>query len=162
MWKFAFCIVSFSNGQLHYLDLISFRVEHPASGRFLEMYSTEPGVQFYTAYYLNETGKGGAKYEKFGAFCLEAQHYPDSPNKVSCRLSKIFNFLLGSGYWFIFISLVLFQPNFPTTLLAPGETYLQTTTYKFGVLWSLKGQLFTSWCLMLFCFIMIYLYIIFQ
>ena len=98
MWKVAFCIVSFSNCQLHYLDLISFRVEHPASGRFLEMYSTEPGVQFYTAFYLNETGKGGAKYEKFGAFCLEAQHYPDSPNKVSCRLSKIFNFLLCSGY----------------------------------------------------------------
>lgn len=83
---------------VNYITWISFRVEHPASGRFLEMYSTEPGVQFYTAYYLNETGKGGAKYEKFGAFCLEAQHYPDSPNKVSCRLSKIFNFLLGSGY----------------------------------------------------------------
>lgn len=82
------------------------RVEHPASGRFLEMYSTEPGVQFYTSFYLNETGKGGAAYEKFGAFCLEAQHYPDSPNK----------------------------PNFPTTLLAPSETYLQTTTYKFGVM----------------------------
>lgn len=82
------------------------RVEHPSSGRFLEMFSTEPGVQFYTSFYLNETGKGGAKYEKFGAFCLEAQHYPDSPNK----------------------------PNFPTTLLAPSETYLQTTTYKFGVM----------------------------
>ncbi|XP_011448802.3 galactose mutarotase isoform X2 [Magallana gigas] len=82
------------------------RVEHPSSGRFLEMYSTEPGVQFYTSFYLNETGKGGAAYEKFGAFCLEAQHYPDSPNK----------------------------PNFPTTLLAPSETYLQTTTYKFGVM----------------------------
>lgn len=61
------------------------RVEHPASGRFLEMYSTEPGVQFYTAYYLNATGKGGASYKKFDAFCLEAQHYPDSPNKVSPR-----------------------------------------------------------------------------
>lgn len=82
------------------------RVEHPSSGRFLEMYSTEPGVQFYTAFYLNDTGKGEAAYEKFGAFCLEAQHYPDSPNK----------------------------PNFPTTLLAPSETYLQTTTYKFGVM----------------------------
>ncbi|XP_062580892.1 galactose mutarotase-like isoform X1 [Saccostrea cucullata] len=82
------------------------RVEHPNTGRYLEMYSTEPGVQFYTAFYLNETGKGGAKYGKFDAFCLEAQHYPDSPNK----------------------------PNFPTTLLAPSETYLQTTTYKFGVM----------------------------
>ncbi|XP_048734653.2 galactose mutarotase-like isoform X3 [Ostrea edulis] len=82
------------------------RVEHPASGRFLEMYSTEPGVQFYTAYYLNATGKGGASYKKFDAFCLEAQHYPDSPNK----------------------------PNFPTTLLAPSDTYLQTTSYKFGVM----------------------------
>ncbi|KAK3094171.1 hypothetical protein FSP39_024969 [Pinctada imbricata] len=80
------------------------RVDHPPSGRFLEMYSTEPGVQFYTAHYLNETGKGGAKYGQYGAFCLEAQHYPDSPNK----------------------------PNFPTTLLAPGEVYLQSTMYKFG------------------------------
>ncbi|XP_061174701.1 galactose mutarotase-like isoform X2 [Saccostrea echinata] len=82
------------------------RVEHPTTGRYLEMFSTEPGVQFYTSYYLNETGKGGAKYGKFDAFCLEAQHYPDSPNK----------------------------PNFPTTLLAPSETYLQTTTYNFGVM----------------------------
>lgn len=69
--------------------LSSFRVEHPSSGRFLEMFSTEPGVQFYTSFYLNETGKGGAKYEKFGAFCLEAQHYPDSPNKVSFRVEFI-------------------------------------------------------------------------
>lgn len=53
------------------------------------MYSTEPGVQFYTSFYLNETGKGGAAYEKFGAFCLEAQHYPDSPNKVSFEIESI-------------------------------------------------------------------------
>ncbi|XP_061174702.1 galactose mutarotase-like [Saccostrea echinata] len=82
------------------------RVEHPASGRFLEVYSTEPGLVFYTSYYLNETGKGGAKYKKYGAFCLEAAHYPDSPNK----------------------------PNFPSTLLDPSETYQQTTSYKFGVI----------------------------
>lgn len=74
------------------------RVEHPSSGRFLEMFSTEPGVQFYTSFYLNETGKGGAKYEKFGAFCLEAQHYPDSPNKVSFQIEFI-------------NSVIIFPPN---------------------------------------------------
>lgn len=82
------------------------RVFHPSSGRTLDFYTTEPGVQFYTSYYLNETGKGGVKYGRYDAFCLEAQHYPDSPNKAS----------------------------FPTTLLAPTETYMQTTKYKFGVL----------------------------
>lgn len=62
------------------------------------MFSTEPGVQFYTSFYLNETGKGGAKYEKFGAFCLEAQHYPDSPNKVSFQIEFI-------------NSVIIFPPN---------------------------------------------------
>lgn len=82
------------------------RVRHGPSGRQLDMYSTEPGVQFYTAYYLNQTrAKGGASYGKWGAFCLEAQHYPDSPNK----------------------------PSFPTTVLSPGETYRQTTKYVFSI-----------------------------
>ncbi|KAL4238110.1 hypothetical protein ACF0H5_002822 [Mactra antiquata] len=82
------------------------RVYHVPSGRQLDMYTTEPGVQFYTAYYLNETNaKDGATYGPWGAFCLEAQHFPDSPN----------------------------QPNFPTTILNPGETYKQTTKYVFSV-----------------------------
>lgn len=61
------------------------------------MYSTEPGVQFYTSFYLNETGKGGTAYEKFGAFCLEAQHYPDSPNKVSFEIESINAIILFSA-----------------------------------------------------------------
>lgn len=76
------------------------------SGRTLEFQTTEPGFQFYTAYYLGgEFGRGGLKFDRFGGFCFEAQHYPDSPNK----------------------------PNFPSALLSPGETYTQTTIYRFGV-----------------------------
>ncbi|XP_021352829.1 aldose 1-epimerase-like isoform X2 [Mizuhopecten yessoensis] len=80
------------------------RVEDPSSGRYVEAHSTEPGMQFYTAYWNNVTGKGGKHYGQYSGFCLETQHYPDSPNK----------------------------PDFPTVVLAPGETYRQTTTYKFG------------------------------
>ena len=79
----------------------------PKSGRTMECWTTEPGVQFYTANHVDHVpGKGGAVYNAQESFCLEAQHYPDSPN----------------------------QPNFPTTALAPGETYKQTTIYKFGVM----------------------------
>lgn len=81
-------------------------VGDPESGRIMECWTTEPGVQFYTANYLdNVKGKDGAYYGKHEAFCLEAQHYPDSPN----------------------------HPGFPSTELAPGETYTQTTIYKFGI-----------------------------
>lgn len=82
-------------------------VYHAASGRFLEMYTSEPGVQFYTGNFLDGTlnGRGGVKYVKHAALTLEAQHYPDSPN----------------------------QPDFPNTILKPGETYKQTTLYKFSV-----------------------------
>ena len=63
-------------------------------------------MQFYTGNFLKQIeGKGGAIYKKQEGFCLEAQHYPDSPN----------------------------HPDFPSTELAPGETYSQTTIYKFGV-----------------------------
>jgi aldose 1-epimerase len=84
---------------------LSARVYEPASGRVLEMYTTEPGVQFYTANFLDGslTGKGGVVYRKRQAFCLEAQHVPDSVN----------------------------HPEFPSTILRPGETYQQTTIYKF-------------------------------
>jgi aldose 1-epimerase len=82
------------------------RVTEPESGRVLEMFTTEPAVQLYTANFLDGTlkGKGGVAYKKHQAFCLEAQHFPDSVN----------------------------QPKFPSTILRPGSTYTQTTIYKFS------------------------------
>jgi len=82
------------------------RVYEPKSGRVLEMYTTEPGVQFYTANFLDGKlkGKGGVAYNKHQAFCLEAQHFPDSVN----------------------------HDSFPSTILRPGSTYKQTTIYKFS------------------------------
>ncbi|KTT28549.1 aldose epimerase [Pseudomonas oryzihabitans] len=81
-------------------------VTDPGSGRTLTLYTTEPGVQFYTGNFLegNIKGKGGKTYDHWGAFTLETQHYPDAPN----------------------------QPNFPTTRLDPGQTYTQTTIFKFA------------------------------
>ena len=82
-------------------------VTDPASGRRLECLTTEPGVQLYTGNYLDGIrGKGGAVYNKHEAFCLETQHFPDSQN----------------------------HPEFPGTELAPRETYLQTSIYRFGVM----------------------------
>src|SRR5207245_1509068 len=83
------------------------RVREPKSGRVMEMFTTEPGVQLYTANFLDGTikGKGGAVYARQQAFCLEAQHFPDSVN----------------------------HPRFPPVILRPGETYTQTTVYKFSV-----------------------------
>jgi aldose 1-epimerase len=79
----------------------------PLSGRFMEMFTTEPGVQFYSGNFLDKTlkGKNGKPYGKHAGLCLEAQHFPDSPN----------------------------QPAFPNTILRPGETYRQTTIYKFSI-----------------------------
>ena len=81
------------------------RVYEPVTGRVLEVYTTEPGVQFYTANFLDGsiTGKGGQVYPKRSGFCLETQHFPDSPNK----------------------------PHFPSTVLAPGQKYATTTVFKF-------------------------------
>jgi len=81
------------------------RVSDPTSGRAMEVWTTEPGVQFYTGNFLDGSfkGKGGIAYQKRTAFCLETQHFPDSPN----------------------------HPSFPTTLLKPGEKYHTTTVYKF-------------------------------
>lgn len=79
-------------------------VYEPVSGRVLEMWTTEPGMQLYTGNFLdNVRGKAGKVYVRRGGFCLEAQHFPDSPNK----------------------------PAFPSTVLKPGERYTQTTIYKF-------------------------------
>jgi aldose 1-epimerase len=81
-------------------------VYEPVSGRVLEMWTTEPGMQLYTGNFLNGVhGKAGKVYNRRGGFCLEAQHFPDSPN----------------------------QPSFPSTVLKPGERYMQTTIYKFMV-----------------------------
>jgi len=81
------------------------RVVEPNTGRVLEVWTTEPGVQFYTGNFLDGTarGKGGLTYARRSAFCLETQHFPDSPN----------------------------QPKFPSVVLNPGEKYSTTTTYKF-------------------------------
>ena len=86
------------------LNALAAAVTDPKSGRTIEMYTNEPGVQFYTSNFLNDVhGKDGKVYQHWGAFTLEAQHFPDSPN----------------------------QPNFPSTELRPGEKYSQTTIYKF-------------------------------
>lgn len=80
---------------------------HPASGRYMEVFTTEPGIQFYSGNFLDGTlknTKGGKTYVKHAGLCLETQHFPDSPN----------------------------QPSFPNTILKPGETYTQTTVYKFS------------------------------
>lgn len=83
------------------------RVEEPRTGRVLEVYTTEPGLQFYSGNFLDGsiTGKANRVYGRRAGFCLEAQHFPDSPNK----------------------------PHFPSVVLAPGQHYRQTTVYKFSV-----------------------------
>lgn len=82
-------------------------VYEPVSGRHMEVLTTEPGLQFYSGNFLDgsQIGKGGKPYRFRSAFCLEAQHFPDSPN----------------------------HPDFPSTVLNPGETYQQTTVYRFSV-----------------------------
>lgn len=80
------------------------KIVDPKSGRVMEISTTEPGIQFYTGNFLEGNAKTG-NAPKHGAFCLETQHYPDSPNR----------------------------PEYPTTRLNPGETYTQTTVHKFSV-----------------------------
>ena len=82
------------------------RVYDPVSGRVMEVHSTEPGLQFYTANHLgNITGKGGWTYKARNAFCMEPQHFPDSPN----------------------------QPSFPSVVLKAGQSFRNTIIYKFSV-----------------------------
>ena len=82
------------------------RVEEPSTGRVLEVLTTEPGIQFYTGNFLDGTikGKGGKVYGRRSGFCLETQHFPDSPNK----------------------------PKFPLTVLKPGGRYESTTVFRFS------------------------------
>jgi aldose 1-epimerase len=77
------------------------------SGRTLDVFSTEPGVQFYSGNFLDGTltGRSGIKYVKHYGLCLEAQHFPDSPNHA----------------------------DFPSVVLIPGKKYKQHTVYRFGV-----------------------------
>ncbi len=81
------------------------RVLEPGSGRIMEVLTTEPGIQFYSGNFLSgaEIGKGGKAYHHRTGFCLETQHFPDSPN----------------------------QPAFPSVILRPGETYESSTVYRF-------------------------------
>jgi aldose 1-epimerase len=82
------------------------RVREPRTGRVMDVSTTEPGVQFYSGNFLDGsiTGKGGHVYKHRTGFCLETQHYPDSPNK----------------------------PTFPSTILRPGQEYRSRTVYKFS------------------------------
>lgn len=87
--------------------LLAAILSEPNSGRVMEVWTTEPGLQFYSGNFLNgsEIGKGSKKYEYRSALCLETQHFPNSPN----------------------------QPAFPSTVLKPGEVYTHHTAYKFKV-----------------------------
>ncbi len=89
----------------HYEEVAN--VFDPDSGRTMQVFSSEPGIQLYTGNFLDGTiiGKAGKTYQKRSALCLELQHYPDTPN----------------------------QPAFPSCLLEPSQTYSQVTAYQFGV-----------------------------
>jgi aldose 1-epimerase len=87
--------------------ILAARVQEPASGRVLEVLTTEPAIQFYAGNFLDASlyGPSGRAYRQGDGFCLETQHYPDSPN----------------------------HPAFPSTVLRPGESYRTTTVFKFSV-----------------------------
>jgi aldose 1-epimerase len=93
------------NGQMGTLRRAA-RVVEPSTGRVLEVFTTEPGVQFYSGNFLDGSvkGKGGRAYPKRSGFCLETQHFPDSPN----------------------------HPKFPSTVLKAGDTYKSTTEFRFA------------------------------
>jgi aldose 1-epimerase len=81
-------------------------IYEPGSGRWMTIDTDQPGIQFYSGNFLDGTilGKGGKHYAQYSGFCLETQHYPDSPN----------------------------QPRFPGTILLPGKTYQSITVLRFG------------------------------
>ena len=85
----------------------SLRVPQENLSRTLEVFTTEPGIQFYSGNFLDGTitGKDGRVYQHRYGFCLETQHFPDSPN----------------------------HPNFPSTILRPGREYRSTTVFQFGI-----------------------------
>ena len=87
--------------------MLAARVYDPQSGRGMEVHTTEPGMQFYSGNFFDGStvGKGGQVYHKHDAFCLETQHFPDSPNRL----------------------------HFPSVILQPGEAYHHVCVYKFYV-----------------------------
>ncbi len=86
--------------------VLAARVSDPKSGRVMEIHTTQPGIVLYTANYLGgDLSAAGVAYQKHAALCLEAEHYPDSPNR----------------------------PEFPSTVLRPGETFDHLTVHKFSV-----------------------------
>ena len=94
------------NNQPESPELVA-RVEELETGRTLEVLTTHPGMQFYSGNFLEgEVARNGSHYKKHDGFCLETQHFPDAPN----------------------------QPEFPSTLLQPGDTYKHQTIFRFGVL----------------------------
>jgi aldose 1-epimerase len=82
------------------------QLRDPKSGRVMEVFTTQPGIQFYSGNFLDGSliGKGGVRYQKYAGLCLETQHFPDSPN----------------------------HPDFPSTVLRSDETYFEVTIYKFS------------------------------
>ncbi|KAG6440262.1 hypothetical protein O3G_MSEX001234 [Manduca sexta] len=113
-----FCVSTYGNKGLNFVS----RVVHPSSGRFLEVYSDQPGVQFYTSNFLPSpseaalVGKDGVGYRKHGAFCLETQNFPDAVHHT----------------------------NFPRAVLYPGEVYKHSVVYKFGAEKSHEPVVFVS------------------
>lgn len=107
-YDYNFCII---DGEDNQDTKLAGKVVHPGTGRTLEVYTNQPGVQFYTANFIPETntsgiaGKDGKVYFKHGAFCLETQNYPDAVN----------------------------HENFPNSIVRPGDLYYHTVEYKFGV-----------------------------
>ncbi|XP_076646195.1 galactose mutarotase isoform X1 [Halictus rubicundus] len=107
-YDYNFCLIESDSADKN--KLVG-KVVHPASGRYLEVHSNQPGVQLYTANSLPAQGstpihgKDGAEYFKHGALCLETQNYPDAVN----------------------------HENFPNSILQPGDVYRHTVMYKFGV-----------------------------
>jgi aldose 1-epimerase len=95
------------NGESEKIHLAA-KVTEPESGRTMDVYTNEPGIQFYSGNFLNgkDIGKGNIAYKHRTAFCLETQHFPDSPNKK----------------------------NFPSTLLSPGEEYYSICIYRFNTI----------------------------
>ncbi|CAH0718980.1 unnamed protein product, partial [Brenthis ino] len=101
-----FCVTSHNEQSLNFVS----RVTHPSSGRYLEVYSNQPGVQLYTSNFLPSPsepaliGKDGVGYRRHGAFCLETQNFPDAIN----------------------------HRNFPSPILSPGQIYRHVVSYRFG------------------------------
>jgi aldose 1-epimerase len=90
----------------HFGLALAAEVIEPVSGRVMKVYTNQPGIQFYSGNFLDGTitGKGAKVYDQYTGFCLETQHFPDSPNK----------------------------PDFPSVVLRPGKTYQTTTVYAFS------------------------------